>query len=91
MDTAIAQLVSEAVVSEGVIDVYAAAGIDKPELSILSDEFLDGLVGAERPNLQFELLRRLLDDEIREKEDLAPLTDAQRAQIKPPAAPPAAP
>ncbi len=65
MDTAIAQLVSEAVVSEGVIDVYAAAGIDKPELSILSDEFLDGLVGAERPNLQLELLRRLLDDEIR--------------------------
>jgi len=65
MDTAIAQLVSEAVVSEGVIDVYAAAGIDKPELSILSDEFLDGLVGADRPNLQLELLRRLLDDEIR--------------------------
>ncbi|MBX3313770.1 MAG: type I restriction endonuclease subunit R [Actinobacteria bacterium] len=65
MDTAIAQLVSEAVVSEGVIDVYAAAGIDKPELSILSDEFLDGLARAERPNLQLELLRRLLDDEIR--------------------------
>jgi type I restriction enzyme R subunit len=65
MDTAIAQLVSEVVVSEGVIDVYAAAGIDKPELSILSDEFLDGLVRAERPNLQLELLRRLLDDEIR--------------------------
>jgi type I restriction enzyme R subunit len=64
MDTAIAQLVSEAVVSDGVIDVYAAAGIDKPELSILSDEFLDGLVRAERPNLQLELLRRLLDDEI---------------------------
>ncbi|QYG95314.1 type I restriction endonuclease subunit R [Iamia sp. SCSIO 61187] len=65
LDTAIAQLVSEAVVSEGVIDVYAAAGIDRPELSILSDEFLDGLVRAERPNLQLELLRRLLDDEIR--------------------------
>lgn len=65
LDTAIAQLVSEAVVSEGVIDVYAAAGIDKPELSILSDEFLDGLAKAERPNLQLELLRRLLSDEIR--------------------------
>jgi type I restriction enzyme R subunit len=65
LDTAIAQLVSEAVVSEGVIDVYAVAGIDKPELSILSDEFLDGLAKAERPNLQLELLRRLLDDEIR--------------------------
>jgi type I restriction enzyme R subunit len=65
LDTAIAQLVSEAVVSEGVIDVYAAAGIDKPELSILSDEFLDGLAKAERPNLQLELLRRLLNDEIK--------------------------
>ncbi len=65
MDTAIAQLVSEAVVSDGVIDVYAAAGIDNPELSILSDEFLDGLARAERPNLQLELLRRLLNDEIR--------------------------
>jgi type I restriction enzyme R subunit len=65
LDTAISQLVSEAVVSEGVIDVYAAAGIDKPELSILSDEFLDGLAKAERPNLQLELLRRLLNDEIK--------------------------
>jgi type I restriction enzyme R subunit len=65
MDTAIAQLVSEAVASEGVIDVYAAAGIDNPELSILSDEFLDGLAKAERPNLQLALLRKLLDDEIR--------------------------
>ena len=65
LDTAIAQLVSEAVVSEGVIDVYAAAGIDKPELSILSDEFLDGIAKADRPNLQLELLRRLLNDEVR--------------------------
>lgn len=65
LDTAIAQLVSEAVVADEVIDVYAAAGIDKPELSILSDEFLDGLASAERPNLQIELLRRLLADEIR--------------------------
>src|SRR5690606_33252293 len=47
-DTAIAQLVSEAVVADEVIDVYAAAGIEKPELSILSDEFLDGLATAER-------------------------------------------
>lgn len=65
LDTAIAQLVSEAVVADEVIDVYAAAGIEKPELSILSDEFLDGLAAAERPNLQIELLRRLLADEIR--------------------------
>ena len=65
MDTAIAQLVSEAVVADEVIDVYAAAGIDNPDLSILSDEFLDRLAAAERPNLQMELLKRLLNDEIR--------------------------
>ena len=43
MDTAIAQLVSEAVAADEVIDVYAAAGMERPDLSILSDEFLDGL------------------------------------------------
>ena len=65
VDTAIAQLVSEAVAAEGVVDVYAAAGVDKPELSILSDEFLEGIANGDRPNLQLELLRRLLNDEIR--------------------------
>lgn len=60
----IAQLVSEAVVYEGLIDIYAVAGIDKPELSSLSDEFLYGLAKAERPNLLLGLLRRLLSDEI---------------------------
>lgn len=65
VDTAIAQLVSEAVAGEEIVDIYAEAGIDKPELSILSDEFLDKLAVSERPNLQLELLRRLLSDQIR--------------------------
>lgn len=65
MDTAIAQLVSEAVIGDSIVDIYAEAGIDKPDLSILSDEFLDMLANSERPNLQMELLRRLLSDEIR--------------------------
>jgi type I restriction enzyme R subunit len=65
VDTAIAQLVSEAVAADDVIDVYAAAGIEKPELSLLSDEFLDSLSKDERPNLQMELLKRLLADQIR--------------------------
>ena len=43
LDTAIEQLVSEAVAADEVIDVYAAAGMDRPDLSILSDEFLEGL------------------------------------------------
>ena len=65
VDTAIAQLVSEAVAGDQIIDIYAEAGIEKPELSILSDEFLDKLAASERPNLQMELLRRLLSDQIR--------------------------
>ncbi len=65
LDTAIAQLVSEAVAAEEVIDVYAAAGMERPDISILSDAFLEGLGKTDKPNLQMELLRRLLNDEIR--------------------------
>lgn len=65
MDTAIAQLVSEAVAADEVVDVYAAAGMERPDISILSDQFLDQLARDPRPNLQMELLRRLLADQIR--------------------------
>lgn len=65
IDTAIGQLVNEAVAADEVVDIYKLAGIDTPELSILSDEFLDGLVGKEKPNLQMGLLRRLINDQIR--------------------------
>jgi type I restriction enzyme R subunit len=65
IDTAIGQLVNEAVSAEDVIDIYKLAGIDTPELSILSDEFLDSLEHKDKPNLQLGLLRRLLNDQIR--------------------------
>ncbi len=65
VDTAIGQLVNEAVAADEVVDVYKLAGIDKPELSILSDEFLDSLAGKDKPNLQMGLLRRLINDQIR--------------------------
>ena len=65
IDTAIAQLVSESVAADEVIDVYAIAGMERPELSILSDEFLESLKTGPRPNLQMELLRKLLADKIR--------------------------
>jgi type I restriction enzyme, R subunit len=65
VDTAIAQLVNEAVTADEVIDIYKLAGVDTPELSILSDEFLDSLAGKEKPNLQMGLLRRLISDQIR--------------------------
>lgn len=65
VDTAIGQLVNEAVLGDQVIDIYQLAGVETPELSILSDEFLDGLADKDKPNLQIGLLRRLLDDRIR--------------------------
>ena len=64
IDTAIGQLVNEAVAADQVIDIYRLAGVETPELSILSDEFLDALEGKDRPNLQMGLLRRLLNDQI---------------------------
>jgi type I restriction enzyme R subunit len=64
IDTAIGQLVNEAVAADQVIDIYQLAGVETPDLSILSDEFLDSLAGRERPNLQMGLLRRLLNDQI---------------------------
>ena len=65
METAIGQLVNEAVAADEVVDIYKLAGIETPELSILSDEFLDGLETKDKPNLQMGLLRRLLNDQIR--------------------------
>lgn len=65
IDTAIAQLVNEAVTADEVVDIYKLAGVETPELSILSDEFLDSLTDKEKPNLQMGPLRRLLNDEIK--------------------------
>ena len=49
------------------IDVFDAAGIRKPDISILSDEFLAEIQGMERKNLALELLKRLLNDEIKNR------------------------
>ena len=65
IETAIRQIVDKAVVSDGVIDVFDAAGIKKPDISILSDEFLAEIQSMERKNLAVELLKKLLDDEIK--------------------------
>jgi len=65
METAIKQIINEALSSEGVIDIYTAAGIQKPEISILSDEFLMEIKGMKHKNLALELLKKLLNDEIR--------------------------
>lgn len=65
IETAIRQIVDKAVVSEGIVDVFDAAGIKKPDISILSDEFLFEIQGMERKNLALELLKKLLNDEIK--------------------------
>jgi type I restriction enzyme R subunit len=67
MEYALRQLVSKAVASEGVIDVFAAAGLKKPEISILSDQFLAEIRDMPQKNLAVELLARLLNDEIKAK------------------------
>lgn len=65
VDTAIGQLVNEAVAADEVIDIYKLAGVDTPEISILSDKFLDSLTHKDKPNLQLGLLRRILNDRIK--------------------------
>ena len=58
------QIVSRAVASEGVTDIFAAAGLDKPDISVLSDEFLDEVRGMPQPNLAVELLQKLIRGEL---------------------------
>jgi type I restriction enzyme R subunit len=65
IETAIRQIINDAIISSEVIDVFDAAGIRKPDISILSDEFLAEIQGMERRNLALELLKRLLNNEIK--------------------------
>jgi type I restriction enzyme, R subunit len=65
LDNAIRQIVSRAVSSGEVIDIFTAAGLRKPELSILSEEFLREVSHLPQKNLAVELLRKLLNDEIK--------------------------
>jgi type I restriction enzyme R subunit len=58
-------VIDQALVSERVIDIFDAAGIKKPDISILSEEFLMELKGVEHKNIAMEVLRKLLEDEIK--------------------------
>ena len=64
-DQAIKQLVSKAVVPEGVVDIFSAAGLGKPDVSILSDEFLAEVQDLPHKNVAVELLEKLLSGEIK--------------------------
>ena len=65
LDYAIRQIVSRAVASDEVIDIFAAAGLKKPDISILSDEFMEEVRGMPQRNLAVETLRKLLEQEIK--------------------------
>jgi len=65
VETAIKQIVDDALSSDGVIDVFEAAGVETPSVSILSDEFLLEVKNMQQKNVAFELLKKLLSDEVR--------------------------
>lgn len=67
IETTIRQVIDQALVSEQVIDVFDAAGIKKPDISILSEEFLLELKGMEHKNVALEVLKKLLNDEIKSR------------------------
>ncbi len=67
IETAVRQIVDQAIVVDGVIDIFDAAGIKKPDISILSDEFLEEIRNMKQRNLAFELLNKILGDEIKIK------------------------
>ena len=64
LDLAVRQIISQAVASEGVMDIFAAAGLDKPDISVLSEEFLAEVRGMPHRNLAVELLEKLLKGEV---------------------------
>jgi len=65
VDTAVKQIVDEALASDGVVDIFETAGIKTPNLDILSEEFLLEVKNMEQKNLAFELLKKLLNEEVK--------------------------
>lgn len=67
-DLAVRQMIAAAVTPEGVMDVFEAAGLPKPDIAILSDEFLMGLQNMPQKSLAAEMLRKLLNDELKTRQ-----------------------
>lgn len=65
LDTAIRQIVSENMTGTGVVDIYAEAGIANPDISLIDEAFVKKVSESDRPNIQMEALKRLLNSEIR--------------------------
>ncbi|HWQ43581.1 MAG TPA: type I restriction endonuclease subunit R [Desulfosporosinus sp.] len=67
LDYAVRQIVSRAVAPQGVVDIFTAAGLPRPDISILSNEFMEGIKNLPQKHLAVELLQKLLNDEIKTK------------------------
>lgn len=65
LDTAIRQIISENMTGAGVVDIYAEAGIANPDISLIDETFVKKITESERPNIQLEALKRLLNSEIK--------------------------
>ena len=68
LETTIRQVIDKALVTEQVIDIFDASGIKKPDISILSEEFLMEVAGMKHKNIALEVLKKLLGDEIRTRQ-----------------------
>ena len=68
MEHAIRQIVSVAIVSDQIIDIFSAVGLRKPDISIMSEEFLAEVRGLPQKSVAVELLRKLLNDEVRTRQ-----------------------
>ena len=64
LELAVRQIISRAVASEGVVDIFAAAGLEKPDISVLSEDFLAEVQGMPHRNLAIELLQKLIRGEV---------------------------
>lgn len=65
VNSAIKNLVSRSIVTDEIIDIFDAAGLKKPDISLLSEDFLDEVRSLPQKNLAYEVLKKLLNDEIK--------------------------
>lgn len=79
--SALKQIVDKAIAPVGVVDVFEAAGLDKPEISILSDEFFAEIRNMDRKNLAVEALQKLLNDEVKAKFSRNAVKDAKFSEM----------
>ena len=70
VETTIRQVIDKALVTEQVIDIFDASGIKKPDISILDEEFLLEVKGMKHKNIALEVLKKLLNDEIKTRQKI---------------------